>query len=141
MVSDPSLRGAKLFICVLSNDVLVGGQLVVCAFSGSHQDAIKKGFAARELSKAKIEDLWQLPYLPLDPFDIGRTYEAIIRVNSQSGKGGAAWIILRNLHLDLPRGLQIAFSKIVQKEADRLSRELKPTEIIHLFEDSYHLRS
>ena len=141
MVSDPSLRGAKLFISVLSNDVLAGGQLVVCAFSGSHQDAIKKGFAARELSKAKIEDLWQLPYLPLDPFDIGRTYEAIIRVNSQSGKGGAAWIILRNLHLDLPRGLQIAFSKIVQKEADRLSRELKPTEIIHLFEDSYHLRS
>ena len=141
MVSDSSFRGPKLSNCVLSNNVLAGGQLVVCAFSGSHQDAIKKGFAARELSKAKIEDLWQLPYLPLDPFDIGRTYEAIIRVNSQSGKGGVAWIILRNLHLDLPRGLQIAFSKIVQKEADRLSRELKPTEIIHLFEDSYHLRS
>ncbi|OXV07559.1 hypothetical protein Egran_04677 [Elaphomyces granulatus] len=118
-----------------------GGQLVVCAFSGSHQDAIKKGFAARELSEAKNEDLWQIPYLPLDPFDIGRTYEAIIRVNSQSGKGGVAWIILRNLDLDLPRGLQIAFSKIVQKEADHLSRELKPTEIIHLFEDAYHLRS
>ncbi|KAN0073922.1 hypothetical protein V8E54_007859 [Elaphomyces granulatus] len=118
-----------------------GGQLVVCAFSGSHQDAIKKGFATRELSEAKNEDLWQIPYLPLDPFDIGRTYEAIIRVNSQSGKGGAAWIILRNLDLDLPRGLQIAFSKIVQKEADHLSRELKPTEIIHLFEDAYHLRS
>jgi 2-isopropylmalate synthase len=141
MVNDPPLRGAKLFIRVLSNDVLAGGQLVVCAFSGSHQDAIKKGFAARELSKAKNEDLWEVPYLPLDPFDIGRTYESIIRVNAQSGKGGAAWIILCNLHLDLPRGLQIAFSKIVQEEADRLSRELKPTEIIHLFEENYHLQS
>lgn len=114
-----------------------GGQLVVCAFSGSHQDAIKKGFTARELSKAKHEDLWKLPYLPFDPVDIGRTYEAVIRVNSQSGKGGAAWIILRHLNLNLPRGLQIAFSKIVQKQADHLSRELKPTEIIQLFEDTY----
>ncbi|KAI1382388.1 hypothetical protein F4677DRAFT_401812 [Hypoxylon crocopeplum] len=114
-----------------------GGQLVVCAFSGSHQDAIKKGFAAREASQAKHEDFWQVPYLPLDPADIGRTYEAIIRVNSQSGKGGAAWIILRSLHLDLPRGLQVAFSKIVQKEADHISRELKPTEIVNLFKDTY----
>lgn len=141
MVSKSPLQGSKLFICVLSDDVLAGGQLVVCAFSGSHQDAIKKGFAARESSKAKAEDCWQVPYLPLDPFDIGRTYEAIIRVNSQSGKGGAAWIILNNLHLDLPRGLQIAFSKIVQEEADRLSRELKPTEIVRLFEDNYRLGS
>jgi 2-isopropylmalate synthase len=116
---------------------LIVGQLVVCAFSGSHQDAIKKGFAAREQSKAKHEDYWELPYLPIDPVDIGRTYEAVIRVNSQSGKGGAAWIILRHLNLDLPRGLQIAFSKIVQKQADTLSRELKPTEIIRLFEDTY----
>lgn len=138
MVSDSSLRGAKPLDCDLSNNILAGGQLVVCAFSGSHQDAIKKGFAAR---KAKNEELWQLPYLPLDPFDIGRTYEAIIRVNSQSGKGGAAWIILSHLHLDLPRGLQIAFSKIVQEEADRLSRELKPTEIVRLFEENYHLLS
>ena len=87
------------------------------------------------------EDLWQNPYLPLDPFDIGRTYEAVIRVNSQSGKGGASWIILRHLNLDLPRGLQIAFPMIVQEEADRLSRELQPTEIVRLFEDSYYLRS
>jgi 2-isopropylmalate synthase len=116
---------------------LLGGQLVVCAFSGSHQDAIKKGFAARTQAKAKHEDRWELPYLPIDPVDIGRTYEAVIRVNSQSGKGGAAWIILRHLNLDLPRGLQVAFSKIVQKEADALSRELKPTEIIRLFEDTY----
>jgi 2-isopropylmalate synthase len=117
-----------------------GGQLVVCAFSGSHQDAIKKGFAAREASGAKAEDPWQMPYLPLDPQDIGRTYEAIIRVNSQSGKGGVAWVILRSLELDLPRGLQIAFSKIVQKEADARGRELLPREIQTLFEEAYHLK-
>ena len=116
-----------------------GGQLVVCAFSGSHQDAIKKGFQARKDSKAKSEDPWQMPYLPLDPQDIGRTYEAIIRVNSQSGKGGVAWIIQRSLELDLPRGLQVAFSKIVQKDADRLGRELLPNEIQTLFENAYHL--
>lgn len=117
-----------------------GGQLVVCAFSGSHQDAIKKGFNVRKASGAKSQDPWQMPYLPLDPQDIGRTYEAIIRVNSQSGKGGVAWIIQRALDLDLPRGLQIAFSKIVQEEADRKGRELLPREIQALFEDAYHLR-
>jgi 2-isopropylmalate synthase len=104
MVSDPRPRNNRPSICIFSNITLIGGQLVVCAFSGSHQDAIKKGFAARELSGATHEDLWRLPYLPLDPADIGRTYEAIIRVNSQSGKGGVAWTILRNLNLDLPRG-------------------------------------
>ena len=117
-----------------------GGQLVVSAFSGSHQDAIKKGFMAREASGAKLEDPWQMPYLPLDPMDIGRTYEAIIRVNSQSGKGGVAWIILRTLELDLPRGLQIAFSKIVQRETDKLGRELQADEIKGLFQDAYHLK-
>jgi 2-isopropylmalate synthase len=117
-----------------------GGQLVVCAFSGSHQDAIKKGFNARKAAGAKSDDPWQLPYLPLDPQDIGRNYEAIIRVNSQSGKGGVAWIIQRALDLDLPRGLQIAFSKIVQKEADRRGRELLPREIQALFEEAYHLK-
>lgn len=118
-----------------------GGQLVVCAFSGSHQDAIKKGFKARESANATDADYWQLPYLPLDPQDIGRTYEAVIRVNSQSGKGGVAWIIQRCLELDLPRGLQIAFSKIVQKEADILGRELLPREIQKLFEDAYYLNT
>ena len=118
-----------------------GGQLVVCAFSGSHQDAIKKGFQARKDAKATNEDRWEMPYLPLDPADIGRTYEAIIRVNSQSGKGGVAWIIQRSLELDLPRGLQVAFSKIVQKEADKLGRELLPREIQNLFEDAYHLKT
>ncbi len=117
-----------------------GGQLVVCAFSGSHQDAIKKGFQVRKAQNATSESPWQIPYLPLDPEDIGRTYEAIIRVNSQSGKGGVAWVIQRSLELDLPRGLQIAFSKIVQKEADALGRELRPTEIEKLFVDAYHLR-
>jgi 2-isopropylmalate synthase len=117
-----------------------GGQLVVCAFSGSHQDAIKKGFQVRKSDGATAESYWQVPYLPLDPQDIGRTYEAIIRVNSQSGKGGVAWIILRQLELDLPRGLQIAFSKIVQRETDMLGRELLPTEITKLFEDAYHLK-
>ncbi|TID18021.1 2-isopropylmalate synthase [Venturia nashicola] len=117
-----------------------GGQLVVCAFSGSHQDAIKKGFAKRKTEGANNESPWEIPYLPLDPQDIGRTYEAVIRVNSQSGKGGMAWIILRNLELDLPRGLQVAFSKIVQREADAVGRELLPGEIVKLFEDAYHLK-
>jgi 2-isopropylmalate synthase len=117
-----------------------GGQLVVCAFSGSHQDAIKKGFSLREKQHATSEDPWVMPYLPLDPQDIGRTYEAVIRVNSQSGKGGAAWVILQALELDLPRGLQVAFSKIVQREADTKSRELLPREIVKLFEDEYHLK-
>lgn len=117
-----------------------GGSLVVCAFSGSHQDAIKKGFQVREKEGKGFEDHWQIPYLPLDPEDIGRTYEAIIRVNSQSGKGGAAWIILRKLQLDLPRGLQVAFSNVVQKKADQLGRELLSAEITSLFEKTYFLR-
>jgi 2-isopropylmalate synthase len=118
-----------------------GGQLVVCAFSGSHQDAIKKGFVTREASGASVESPWEVPYLPLDPQDIGRTYEAVIRVNSQSGKGGAAWIILKALGLDLPRGLQVDFSRVVQKETETLNRELRPTEIVTLFENAYHLRT
>ncbi|KAI5467793.1 hypothetical protein BGZ63DRAFT_372152 [Mariannaea sp. PMI_226] len=117
-----------------------GGSLVVCAFSGSHQDAIKKGFQQRESKGLQFEDRWQVPYLPLDPADIGRTYEAVIRVNSQSGKGGAAWIILRKLALDLPRGLQVAFSAIVQSKADQLGRELLSNEITDLFEQTYYLR-
>ncbi|KAK5457243.1 2-isopropylmalate synthase (Alpha-isopropylmalate synthase) (Alpha-IPM synthetase) [Exophiala xenobiotica] len=117
-----------------------GGQLVVCAFSGSHQDAIKKGFNERKKVGATHDSPWQLPYLPLDPQDIGRTYEAVIRVNSQSGKGGVAWVIQRSLELDLPRGLQIAFSRIVQREADAKGRELLPREIQALFEESYHLK-
>lgn len=98
------------------------------------------GFKDRKQKGLTSEDPWKVPYLPLDPEDIGRTYEAIIRVNSQSGKGGAAWIILRKLHLDLPRGLQVAFSNVVQKRADELGRELKPEELTDLFETTYFLR-
>ncbi|KAI5296576.1 hypothetical protein KEM52_006498 [Ascosphaera acerosa] len=116
------------------------GQLVSCAFSGSHQDAIKKGFQDREARGLTAADEWDMPYLPIDPQDIGRNYEAIIRVNSQSGKGGAAWVILRHLELDLPRGLQIDFSRVVQEAADKISRELEPREIVALFEDAYHLQ-
>ncbi|CAN3374903.1 hypothetical protein DIURU_002583 [Diutina rugosa] len=111
-----------------------GGSLVVCAFSGSHQDAIKKGFNA--ITK-RTDGLWKIPYLPLDPEDIGRTYEAIIRINSQSGKGGSAWVILRNLELDLPRGLQVAFSKVVQKAAEAKGQELTNNELIELFKQEY----
>ncbi|KAF3398457.1 2-isopropylmalate synthase [Penicillium rolfsii] len=118
-----------------------GGALVTSAFSGSHQDAVKKGFAIREKAGATDDDEWVMPYLPLDPKDIGRNYEAVIRVNSQSGKGGAAWIILRTLELDLPRGLQVEFSKVVQKETERVNRELRPSELVTLFEEAYHLKS
>ncbi|KAK3363624.1 hypothetical protein B0T25DRAFT_49999 [Lasiosphaeria hispida] len=116
-----------------------GGSLVVCAFSGSHQDAIKKGFQVREKDGNSYEDKWQVPYLPLDPKDIGRDYQAVIRVNSQSGKGGAAWIIQQHLYLDLPRGLQVAFAKVVQKIAEEKGRELLPTEITELFKTTYSL--
>lgn len=117
-----------------------GGSLVVCAFSGSHQDAIKKGFQLREKSGSQYDDRWEVPYLPLDPKDIGRDYQAVIRVNSQSGKGGAAWIIQQHLHLDMPRGLQVDFSRVVQRVADERSRELLPVEIVALFEQTYTVR-
>jgi len=93
------------------------GELVYTAFSGSHQDAIKKGFDA--LAK-RNDPLWEVPYLPIDPKDLGRTYEAVIRVNSQSGKGGVAYVLKADHGLDLPRGLQIEFSKVVQEVADHI---------------------
>ncbi|KAK6461985.1 hypothetical protein DFJ63DRAFT_206971 [Scheffersomyces coipomensis] len=115
-----------------------GGPLVVSAFSGSHQDAIKKGFQKQE---ERQDPKWAIPYLPLDPKDIGRSYEAVIRVNSQSGKGGAAWVILRTLGLDLPRQLQVSFSSIVQNKADSLGRELKSEEINQLFKAEYFINN
>ena len=115
------------------------GSLVTCSFSGSHQSAIKRTWEHREREGKGNEGHWEVAYLPLDPADVGRTYEAIIRVNSQSGKGGAAWIILRKLSLDIPRGLQVAFSRLVQKQADSLGRELLPEEITELFETAYSL--
>src|SRR6516165_61556 len=110
------------------------GELVYTAFSGSHQDAIKKGFEA--LAK-RNDELWEVPYLPIDPKDLGRTYEAVIRVNSQSGKGGVAYLLKTDHGLDLPRGLQIEFSKRVQEVADRTGKELISGDIWSLFEETY----
>ncbi|KAB5547231.1 hypothetical protein GE09DRAFT_203966 [Coniochaeta sp. 2T2.1] len=117
-----------------------GGSLVFAAFSGSHQDAIKKGFQNRLRQGLSSEDKWhEMPYLPLDPQDVGRNYEAIIRINSQSGKGGSAFILHSKLQLDLPRSLQVAFSSIVQRRAEELERELLANEITELFETTYFL--
>lgn len=117
-----------------------GGSLVCAAFSGSHQDAIKKGLQNRQRLGLSDEDKWSgMPYLPLDPKDIGRNYEAIIRVNSQSGKGGSAYILLEKLKLDLPRSLQIDFSQVVQSRTEELGRELSAEEIVNLFETTYFI--
>ena len=114
------------------------GELVFTAFSGSHQDAIKKGFAARQQNP---DGLWEVPYLPLDPADIGCSYEAVIRVNSQSGKSGAAWMIEQNHGLNLPRGLQQHFSQHVQQQADEQGGEMTQTAIWQLFRQLYGLSS
>ncbi|VVT13436.1 2-isopropylmalate synthase [Sphingomonas sp. EC-HK361] len=110
------------------------GDLVFTAFSGSHQDAIKKGFAAQE---ARNDDFWEVPYLPIDPADLGRSYEAVIRVNSQSGKGGVAWVIEQDRGLKLPKRLQADFSRHVQALADETSRELNADDIWGRFEATY----
>ncbi|ORY75729.1 hypothetical protein BCR37DRAFT_383800 [Protomyces lactucae-debilis] len=127
-------------ICCACNKVPVhprhpyAGDLVFTAFSGSHQDAIKKGFKHQE-----GKQFWKVPYLPIDPADLGATYEAVIRVNSQSGKGGVSYIVERELKFDLPRNLQIAFSRVVQAEAERVGKELAPAEIVKLFQVAYGL--
>jgi 2-isopropylmalate synthase len=113
-----------------------GGELVFTAFSGSHQDAIKKGFAAQE---QRNDQLWAVPYLPIDPADLGRTYEAVIRVNSQSGKGGFAWVIEQDQGLKLPKRMQAHFSRHVQELADELGRELHAGDIWEVFQRVYHL--
>ena len=119
-----------------------GGDLVFTAFSGSHQDAIKKGLERMEADAAKqgvsVDDLlWGVPYLPIDPRDVGRSYEAVIRVNSQSGKGGVAYLLKAEHHLDLPRRLQIEFSRVVQREADASGAEMSAADIWRIFEDEY----
>ena len=119
-----------------------GGDLVFTAFSGSHQDAIKKGFEhlARDAKAAGVEvdqHTWAVPYLPIDPKDIGRSYEAVIRVNSQSGKGGVAYLMKTEHHLDLPRRLQIEFSKIVQSQTEAQGGEVSADELWAIFEDEY----
>lgn len=111
-----------------------GGELVYTAFSGSHQDAIKKGFAARERQN---DERWEVPYLPIDPADLGRSYEAVIRVNSQSGKGGVAWVLEQDKGLKLPKKMQASFSHVVQALADETSRELGAEDIWHAFERTY----
>ncbi len=112
------------------------GDLVYTSFSGSHQDAIKKAFSAR-----KDSDIWDMPYLPLDPKDLGRSYEAVIRVNSQSGKGGISYLLESEYGLELPRRLQIEFSQVVQGVMDATGKELTAQDIYQLFEREYGLRS
>jgi 2-isopropylmalate synthase len=119
------------------------GELVFTAFSGSHQDAIKKGFEGQEqrhsLARSRGErEIWEMPYLPIDPADLGQTYEAVIRVNSQSGKGGVAYLIKQNLDLDLPRKMQIAFYQVIQSIADREAREMTVDDITTAFRSTYH---
>lgn len=118
------------------------GDLVYTAFSGSHQDAIKKGFDAMEADAATkgvtVDDIeWAVPYLPIDPKDVGRSYEAVIRVNSQSGKGGIAYVLKNDHKLDLPRRMQIEFSKIIQQKTDTEGGEVTPTAIWAVFQDEY----
>ena len=118
------------------------GNFVFTAFSGSHQDAIKKGLEARQVAADRAgadldKFVWLVPYLPIDPKDIGRSYEAIIRVNSQSGKGGMAYLLKTNHNLDLPKRLQVEFDKVVQNFADETKREVKDEDIWRLFKDEY----
>lgn len=108
------------------------GELVFTAFSGSHQDAIKKGFAVQT-----EENFWQVPYLPIDPADLNRSYDAVVRVNSQSGKGGVSFLLQQAAGFELPRRLQIEFSRIVQKVSDETSKEVNTASIVNLFEASY----
>jgi len=119
-----------------------GGDLVFTAFSGSHQDAIKKGFDHMAIDSAAAgvhvdQHTWAVPYLPIDPKDIGRSYEAVIRVNSQSGKGGVAYLMKSEHHLDLPRRLQIEFSQVVQAKTDNEGGEVTPAALWQIFEDEY----
>ncbi|MGO9743468.1 MAG: 2-isopropylmalate synthase [Roseiarcus sp.] len=113
------------------------GELVYTAFSGSHQDAIKKGFEAQE---KRNDPVFQVPYLPIDPKDVGRTYEAVIRINSQSGKGGIAYLLKADHGLDLPRTLQVEFSKIAQAKMDAEGKELTSEDIWELFQHAYFLK-
>ncbi|MCH8628878.1 2-isopropylmalate synthase [Arsenicicoccus piscis] len=119
-----------------------GGDLVFTAFSGSHQDAIKKGFEwmdrdAKEAGTTVDEITWGVPYLPVDPHDVGRSYEAVVRVNSQSGKGGVAYIIKSEHQLDLPRRLQVEFSGVIQRLTDSEGGEVSPSRLWQVFTDEY----
>ncbi len=117
------------------------GDLVYTSFSGSHQDAIKKGFARRKklVSEVGSEDEvpWLIPYLPIDPHDVGRSYEAVVRVNSQSGKGGVAYVMSSKFNIEMPRRLQIEFSRIIQRHTDTYGGEIDPTAMWNIFVDEY----
>ncbi len=115
------------------------GQLVYTAFSGSHQDAINKGMQSYNLKASESPDseLWEVPYLPIDPRDVGRTYEAIIRINSQSGKGGVAYIMEQELGYKLPKSMHPEFGKVVQAYSDKVEREVLPHEIFQCFKQEY----
>ena len=110
------------------------GDLVFTAFSGSHQDAIKKGL--NDLRNSN-QETWEVPYLPIDPNDVGRSYEAVIRINSQSGKGGVAYLLEKDHGLSMPRRLQIEFSQVIQKIADETGKEISPSDIWQSFRDTY----
>jgi 2-isopropylmalate synthase len=110
------------------------GDLVFTAFSGSHQDAIKKGL--NDLRNSN-QEIWEVPYLPIDPNDVGRSYEAVIRINSQSGKGGVAYLLEKDHGLSMPRRLQIEFSQVVQKIADETGKEISPSDIWQTFQETY----
>ncbi|ORY25243.1 hypothetical protein BCR39DRAFT_561147 [Naematelia encephala] len=115
------------------------GELVFTAFSGSHQDAIKKGFEAQAARERKGDVRWNLPYLPIDPADVGCTYEAVIRVNSQSGKGGIAYIVKQAMALDLPRRMQISFYRVIQIRSETSGKEMTTKDITTAFRQTYHL--
>ena len=110
------------------------GDLVFTAFSGSHQDAINKGFNAMRSSNSP---LWEVPYLPIDPADVGRTYEAVIRINSQSGKGGIAYLLEKDHGLSMPRRLQVEFSQVIQRITDETGKEISPSDIWETFQKTY----
>lgn len=113
------------------------GELVFTAFSGSHQDAIKKSLDYNEKHQDETDNVWDVAYLPIDPAHIGRSYQDVVRINSQSGKGGVAYILQRNYGFNLPRWMQIDFSGVVQKQAEAVARELQNDEILQTFEDTY----
>ena len=125
---------ASLIKKIKPHQIFAAGDLVFTAFSGSHQDAIKKGFDEMRNSN---DTKWRVPYLPIDPEDVGRTYEAVIRINSQSGKGGISYILEQDYGVTLPRRMQIDFSQVIQKQADETGKELNSKEIWQSFEENY----
>lgn len=114
------------------------GKYVFCTFTGAHQDAIRKGYKIAEAQGASKIQKWKIPYLPLDPDDLGRKHEAIIRVNSQSGKSGAAWLIKEAIGIELTREVEIAFAAIVKRHADNTGLEVTSEDIVELFRTHYN---